>query len=208
MRIVPRCSQAIGNTFRVGHDMCAHDDLSGFATPVSDDLKNAFMLMPTDFRLGVSSQVKPQIGTDSETKPRDLGTEPSTAAQLADQIVEFVMPFHPGKMIVPHAAQAGKKRFEIVHHIADARLGCDPSSKSLKHGAHLEQLKDFLRRSAGDDRAAVRADRNVAFGIELPDRLAHGHAADAKSLGQRLRLQAAATRKGTGDNLVLKMDVR
>ena len=58
--------------------------------------------------------------------------------------------------------------------------------------AQLEQLLDLLERQTRDDRAAMRIERHEPFGLELTQRLAHGNAAHAELVGERVLPQRLA----------------
>jgi len=96
---------------------------------------------------------------------------------------------------------------KIVDLVGGGDIGGNARGKAFEHGADLEQLDDFFRRAVGHDSAAVRHDRDIAFGIELPDGFTHGHAADAELLRQRFGFQTAAAGQGTRNDLVLQMDI-
>src|SRR5215210_2069440 len=139
----------------------------------------------------------------------DRFAEPSVARGVEDRLVEEVVRPHPDAFVLPRPSGAARdqRRYGLAKEclrlaeadeiaIADA-LGRQRRREALELGA------DLARGWSTDDRAAVRQQLDEARRLELPERLAHGRAADAELLGERLLPQTRPDRDGTAQHLRL-----
>jgi hypothetical protein len=64
--------------------------------------------------------------------------------------------------------------------------------KAFEDGAYLVDLLDLNRAQLGDDRALMRNEGDEPLGVELPQSLAHRHAADFEFGCERLLVDLLA----------------
>src|SRR5262245_21870940 len=107
-----------------------------------------------------------------------------------------------------------ERRVEFVEEVGRSREMFRPRAGNgalqqlaLDVRAQLEQLLDLLERKRRDDRAAVWAERDQSFSLELPERFTDGNAAHAQFLRERVLSKGFALRVvATQDALTERLD--
>jgi len=151
---------------------------------------------------------QPQIGLDGRAQAPDLGQHMRPIGPLTDEVVKRLVSVDPQIRIALRSIETVDEQREFVSRILVEGCCSAPRAQSFKHGAHLEQLRKMGRTKHRHHGAAIRPDRQQPLGVQLADRLANRHSADAQFGSDILQANALSPRKTSTLNLFAQEHIR